>query len=273
MEHIWIKPLLNTDFNVIQYGEEACSARHSFGPAVRDHFLLHLVLEGKGRFSAGGREYTLQSGEGFLIFPHEVAYYEADESQPWTYIWIGFRGDEKLPRELGISPENPIFVFSEAARVREIYADIESVDVKRAEGQLRLLGNLFMLLAELEGASQKDAAPSRNVGVHRDYVEHAIQYIQQNYALRLTVADIAAHLGIHRSYFSTVFREHTKMSPQEFLLWVRTDRACALLKESDLSILGVAHSVGYEDALLFSRMFKRRTGLSPREYRKRYADK
>lgn len=65
-------------------------AGHSFGPAVREYFLLHYVVRGKGIFRRGKREYTLQAGEIFVIRPGEVTYYEADMRDPWEYMWAGF---------------------------------------------------------------------------------------------------------------------------------------------------------------------------------------
>ena len=74
------------DINPRICGVEACAPGHSFGPAVREYFLLHYVVRGKGIFRRGKREYTLQAGEIFVIRPGEVTYYEADMRDPWEYM-------------------------------------------------------------------------------------------------------------------------------------------------------------------------------------------
>ena len=70
---------------------------HSFGPALKPHFMIHYVISGKGSFTIGGKKYPLKENYGFLIVPEELAYYVADKSDPWTYVWIGFGGKSQSP--------------------------------------------------------------------------------------------------------------------------------------------------------------------------------
>lgn len=270
MEHIWVKPLRNIEINIRQYGKEACAPRHTFGPAVRDHFLLHFVTSGKGVFSRSGASYALGIGEGFLIFPDEITCYEADKDTPWCYSWVGFSGQnaKQLLGELGLTPEKPIFRFSSAEEVDRIFSAMEKTDETSPEGQLCLTGHFFMLLSLL-GRAEPMTATHPSFSTKRDYVTQALLYIRQNYAMPLTVSGIAAWLGIHRVYFTAVFREHTHTSPQAFILATRMEKAAAFMQDERLSIYHIARSVGYEDALQFSKMFKKYYGLSPREYRKK----
>ena len=84
---------------------------HSFGPALKPHYLIHFVLSGKGIFKIDGEEYPLEGGCGFLIEPGQNGFYQSDEKEPWTYIWVGFAGmrAEEYVKSMGLSARHPIF--------------------------------------------------------------------------------------------------------------------------------------------------------------------
>ena len=86
------------DVNPVDCGWEACKPGHAFGPAARFYWLLHYVVQGRGAFTAGGKETPVRAGQMFVIRPFEVTYYEADRREPWEYIWIGFTSGLKLPQ-------------------------------------------------------------------------------------------------------------------------------------------------------------------------------
>ena len=62
-------------------GRSACAPGHFWGPAVRPHYLLHVVLNGKGRYTAGGKTYLLTGGDAFFIRPMDSHYYQADREK------------------------------------------------------------------------------------------------------------------------------------------------------------------------------------------------
>ena len=85
------------DLTLYQYGYEQCLPLHSYGPFVRNHFLFHYVISGKGTLlvddeNSQSTEYQLQGGMGFLIEPDRVNTYFADRKDPWEYAWIEFSG-------------------------------------------------------------------------------------------------------------------------------------------------------------------------------------
>lgn len=100
------------------------------------------------------------------------------------------------------------------------------------------------------------------------YVEEALRYIESNYSQSVNIQVIADYLNIERTYLYRLFKDITGSSPQEYLLYYRIRRACSLLAETELPVSDIARSVGYEDALYFSRLFKQKKGRTPTQYRR-----
>ncbi len=135
--------------------------------------------------------------------------------------------------------------------------------------ELILTGLLYHFFAKLM-QHEKSPCPLPQVQNHSEvYVKVATDFIKKNYSRKITIEEIADYVGINRKYLSSLFRKTLNVSPQDFLINYRINRACVLLAENLLSITHVAHSVGYDDSLLFSKMFKKRKGMSPTQYRKR----
>ncbi len=82
LENIFVNMLTNTDLNLYHCGSENCAPGHSYGPAIRDHYLIHYILDGKGFFQVNNKTYHLKNGQGFLICPDIITYYEADKENP-----------------------------------------------------------------------------------------------------------------------------------------------------------------------------------------------
>lgn len=105
---------------------------HSFGPALKPHYLIHYILSGKGRFVIGKEEYPLEAGCGFLITPDELAFYQADEKEPWTYVWVGFNGTQaaEYVHNIGLSVRQPIFKSDASEELYRIVKDMMEQDRK-----------------------------------------------------------------------------------------------------------------------------------------------
>lgn len=237
-----------TPINPVIFGYENCKKSHSFGPAIREYHLIHYVLSGKGRFEIGGNTYNVSQGEMFVIPPDVETYYEADDKQPWSYIWIGFEADS-LPVEL----ENKISCPS----AEQIFLDMKKCHIFDNGRNFYLLSKLWELFAILENRTKKE----------REYIEKAISLIESEYMLGIGVDDISKRLNLNRSYFSSVFRKGTGMSPSDYIMEHRMKVAKKLLLENT-SVKVAAHSVGYEDAFCFSKTFKKYYGVSPSQIKK-----
>ena len=106
----------------------------------------------------------------------------------------------------------------------------------------------------------------------RLYIKNAIKFIQRNFSDSIDVMDIASHVGLSRSHLYRIFMKHLNLSPNEYLTQYRINQACLLLRTSDLSVGEIASSVGFDDQLYFSRVFKKTKGVPPSHYTREIAD-
>ncbi|MDR0406350.1 MAG: AraC family transcriptional regulator [Clostridiales bacterium] len=261
---VYLNRQYNTDIEIIQFGWEKCDASHFFGPAVRDHYLIHYVVDGAGSFQSCGASRRVEAGGGFLICPKQLAYYEADRVAPWEYVWIGFSGVKanELLRKAGLSEKNPVFCDRRAG---DCFSSMYDARGKR-EVETVLLAELyrfFWVLAQNAERGRTDVSSPR-----QQYVAQAIQYIHTNYVNGVSVNALAGKIGLNRSYFYEIFKAQTGVSPQQYLIAYRLERACRLLLETNLRVSDVARSVGYDDEFMFTRMFTNKMGMSPTKYKK-----
>jgi AraC-like DNA-binding protein len=262
------------ELSVLFSGYSQTSPDHRVGPLVHDHHLLHFVLSGRGTFHCMGKSYTVEKGGAFFIYPGELVRYDADPEAPWEYRWIGFRGlqvDELLSR-MDISPHRPVTSQPYSRRTAAYFRRIQQVlQDGGPSSDMRAGGWLRLILAELTHdkvlKAFREPEPASEI---KRQVEQAIRWLTLQYSQQISIEQMAQTLGYHRTHLSKMFKQHTGLSPMSFLLQIRMERAKLLLGEP-LTIEQVAASVGFADALYFSKQFKKCFGVSPTEYRQERA--
>lgn len=260
----------NIELNIYTCGYETCNSMHSYGPAVRSGYLIHIVLEGKGIFFINNKKYFLNKGDGFLICPNELIYYEADKYEPWKYIWLGFTGTKvhDYLNATTLSSSNPTFTLKSNSNLISCITSVINATKIESNKNLIILSKLYDFFYNLlEEFPNK--LPS-NKSISETYVEEALSYIQANYQDGITITNMAKHLSIDRSYLHRIFKKHIHISPQEYILNLKIEKASSLLTTTTLKIGDIARSVGYNDTLLFSKIFKKIKKYTPSEYRKLY---
>lgn len=254
------------------YGWEACDPAHYWGPGVRDSYIVHYVHEGRGTVYMGEREYPLSEGQGFLILPDTVIHYEADAEEPWTYSWFGFRGVQAkaFMQRAQLSEEHPVFTAHEPNLMATLYDEMLQAGTSSLPGgDVMHQSLLYRLMAALIASSPIKEEDNPLLSTKETYIRQAVRFIENRYSQRTSILDIAQAVGLDRTYLSGLFKERYGKSLQAFFLEYRMNRAAELLRNPMLSVSEVAHSVGYTDPLLFSKMFKRVTGVSPKGSRVR----
>lgn len=258
----------NLALAVYNTGHEVCDSGHKWGPGLRDHYLLHYVRAGKGVYTYGDQVYHLTAGDMFLVFPSTLVSYVADDRDPWEYCWVGFNGTEarRMLQETAFSEERPVLHPKNADVLEESLLNIYRSSGNTPSADAAMAGYLYLFLGKLMEA----APPERPQLEVQDYLTQALRFIQHNYAADIQVNGIASYVGISRSQLYRAFMEKFEVSPHAFLKRYRINEACALLRNTGLSVSEVASSVGFNDPLYFSRVFRDVKGVTPTEFAARY---
>lgn len=251
---------------VYNVGFALCNGGCRWGPGVRDHYLMHHVVSGEGYYTTGDKTYSVKAGETFFSLPDTLITYISDEKNPWQYYWVGFNGSEAplLLSKTDLSGSNPIFKNPCGGEIKQLLLEIYKCRGDTPMASARMIGKLYELFAVIMENSKVFCDSEMG-----EYVQSAMLYIACNYSFPITVEEIAAHVEISRSQLCRLFKSALNCSPIQYLTKYRIDRSCDLISNTKFTMEEVAHSVGYYDALYFSKVFSRINGSSPSEFRRR----
>lgn len=253
--------------SVYNVGYQRCEPNYQWGPGVRDHYLIHYIVSGKGYYVTNHKTFHLTSGDVFLIYPDTQVTYYADTIDPWEYYWVGFSGSDVglILESTDFSSDSPVISScSYGEKIKELLYKIYEARGNELSNAVAMAGQLYIALSLfLSGASNQKKHQHANF----DYVQKAITYMESHFSYTITIDDVAAYVGISRSHLFREFKAHLGKSPKEYLSEFRIKYSCSLLKNTNLSIGAIAASVGYENGLYFSKVFQSVKGIPPSKYR------
>ncbi|MBK1875442.1 helix-turn-helix domain-containing protein [Pelagicoccus mobilis] len=239
----------------------------STGRVLTEYQVIY-ITRGEGSFwSQVSGEQAIKAGSLFLLFPGVRHRYQPNPQTGWDEHWIGFIGDhaERLMNEF-FNPQEPVIQVGMNSDLRALFATICDLTEHEGFGFRRIIAaKAIEILARVQTLSQGESLRS----------PHNEKMIRQtccllNDALRQKF-DFNAHAtenGMSYTSFRRLFKQHTGLSPNQYLLELRIRKAQSLLTNTTLSVQRISEETGFESSFYFSRFFKQRMGLSPLNYRK-----
>jgi len=252
--------------SVYNVGYQLCDAGYQWGPGIRDHYLIHYVISGKGTYEVNNETHFLSAEDAFLVYPNTEIIYRADAITPRNYALLEFTVSKAVTilQATAFSRKHPcIHAVPNGEDVKRQLLHIYDARGNGFEHAVEMTGRLYTTLALfLKSSTQKETQLTAAT-----YVQKSIEYISANYSYPITVEDIAAYVGLSRSHLFRSFELVLQQSPKEYLTDFRMKQACYLLEHSNLSITAIANSVGFDNGLYFSKTFHKKKGASPKAYR------
>ena len=156
-------------------------------------------------------------------------------------------------------PEIVSLIYSLDSEYRERKEYFEYVSV----------GYLYQLLGNLARKFDDRVISTKNFTIvnNSEYVRKAVEFIQDNYAEKIRLDDVASHVALSSGYLQKIFHKERNTSVIEYLLRYRIEQACKLLIESDCSVMQISNTVGFSDVKNFYVAFKKVVNMTPNRYR------
>jgi AraC-like DNA-binding protein len=234
------------------------------GRTINEYQIVY-ITRGGGWFSTRGTEYAVQSGSVLAVFPGVRHSYRPDPRTGWDEYWVGFRGNaaDELRRSQVHAPERPFFYVGTHGAVLALFQDIfAAVEKQEPFYQFRAGALILLLLAEIHGRSRKAEQPTESEAL----VERAKFLMREHARSALSVEAIVGRLGVGEARFSQIFKEYTGLTPYQYFIQLKINEAKRLLDGDRVAVKEVAFSLGFEDPYYFSRLFKKKTGVAPRDW-------
>lgn len=250
---------------VNNFGFEQCSKGYQYGPRVCPYHLIHFVLSGEGELHIAGQELTVRAGDAFLIPAEKIAWYRASATDPWKYAWAGF---------LGYRANSYFDQLMEASEERYVLRDLDTDPYEKlirrgaviSDGGYSGYFHANAILMELLGQLYEEVGGRVKDNQHT-MADEIRYHLEMRYSEKLRLTDLAGMLGIHPNYLTRVFREKYQMTPKQYLMQLKLEKACQLLVETDYPVSFISDTLGFEDQMSFSKTFRSRYNMTPTQYR------
>lgn len=277
------KPHTAADF---PYNTYLCSIPKDF-PQVPLHWHAELELivikKGRGCVSADLEKRSVTSGDIVLIRPGQLHSIEQEPGHVMEYENIILKpqllmsGEDDLCAVRFIVPfingdlPSETFLTPALSYYKDLSECIRQIDLlcgTRTEAyQLAVKGLLFQFFFLLISNSQKKETAPASQTKSLEKMKTILKYVEEHYAERITIDDMASLTYYSRSHFMKFFKQHMGAGFTEYLNDYRLTMAERLLKSSDCSVLEVAEKSGFDNLSYFNRIFKRKYGVSPGKWR------
>ncbi|MCF0130772.1 MAG: helix-turn-helix transcriptional regulator [Pseudobutyrivibrio sp.] len=264
----------------------------NYKPDIEGLLHFHNFMEigvchwGDGKVTIDYEDYKYRGQEITIVpenIPHSTVSTTDDTICKWDWLYLDIntfiRNEMQFRRHLPediIKRVNSRGLFIQASSNKTIANLIKGIiyeyDTKGRYFREGANGYIKAFVVELLRLQEQMAeVNSLDEKKYNDYIKNAVDYIKMNYDRELKMAEIADVCGLSESHFRRIFEEGMNMKPNDYLNMIRINKACELIQNQNYSMEEVGYRVGYETPSTFMRNFKKLTGMTPYQWKKKEA--
>lgn len=230
---------------------------------MQSFFSIHIVFNGSGIYKYDNKVFKINAGQIFFVPPGlECTYHYDNEESKWDYATFEFTGAcaKKYIEIMGMSSDNPIVECKEFDKTfLTLKALFDNYKETKKVKYYDVLTVFYQIISNnMRKSNTKPLSLSKTVE----------QYINHNYKQPwLTVENISELYNVNPSYLSRIFKKDVGMPIKSYIIKLRIAEACAMLRDTVITIKEVAFAVGFTDEVHFYKTFKKHMGYTPKQHR------
>lgn len=238
---------------------------------VLNEYQVFYLVEGCGIFeSRPSGTIELRAGSIVLVFPGCWHRYKSFGKGLWHTYWVGFDGKlaGKFIQRLDLDSENPVKLIGYQEKIVQVFLDIlETSQLEYSGYQQVFVGEIIKLIGLIHAIHRKSEIKQKDAD---RIVQEAKVILMQN-KLTISMEEVADGLNIGYSSFRTLFKEYTGISPGQYQMQHKINKAVSLLNEGKWSVKEIASELQFDTPQYFARIFKKKTGKTPVEFMNQFS--
>ncbi len=262
-------PNFNKQLAIVCGGYEQCAPEYDINRINYPYYFIKYTIQGKGILNINSQTINIKPGILTGFESGTAHHYTADPDDPMKHYFITFVGSESkslflksyLNKKHYVEVENTeetLFLFQKIMELGNSRPD---------NSQEICCSYLRIILLEHALKSVKAKACFSMSMVTYQECKH---YIDSNFSTISSIIEVAHKCKVDARYMSSLFKRYCHISPSQYLMRLKLNKAANLLLNSDMTIKEISHEIGFTDQYHFSRNFKKYHGVSPKHYRNKH---
>jgi len=235
---------------------------------ILQEYQINYITEGSGVFETSTDQFKVVPGSILILQPGVWHRYKPDPNTGWNEHYIGFNGDfcSHFFQESFFQSSKPvIYIGFKESMLKSFFEIIQNVKEEKTGHQQVSAAITILMISKILSVIRNQEFAGKSI---ERTIQKACLYFRENLNTNINIEDLAKELNVGYSYFRQMFKKYTGISPTQYHLSLRIQRAKDLLASTDHSFKEIADVLGFESYFYFSRIFKDKTGKSPMEFKK-----